>query len=160
MDLPVQNLRGNSHGDDQTLRRSRAEGAFDTFSESEEDFFHLAPLGEVEEHLKRLLELTRKLSLLARKRRQAEQAEKCAICGNPWKHRLPDGGKVPVGLQLWHMPDGTTMNLYACDAACFSRLQYEVEKRTFQLRKDRDEQKAADHQKLVTLKRERRGLKL
>jgi hypothetical protein len=39
------------------------------------------------------------------------------------------------------MPDKTTMNLYACDAAYYSNLQYELEKRTFQLRKEADIQR-------------------
>lgn len=155
MDLPVQNLRGNSHGNDQAVRRGGEEGALDAFSVAEKNFFHLAPLAEVEEHLQRLQALMTELALKARQRRKAELAERCAICGNPWKHRLPDGGRVPMGMQLWHMEDNTTVNVYACDAACFSKLQYEVEKRTFKLRKDRDDQRQLDHQQKVERVRKR-----
>jgi hypothetical protein len=159
MDLPVQNLRGDSHGNDQAVRPGGAAGSLDAFSRAEEDFFHVAPLAEVEDHLQRLQALMTKLALKARTRRQSEMAEKCAICGNPWKHRLPDGGRVPVGIQFWHMEDGTTINLYACDGACFSKLQYQVEKRTYQIRKDRDDLREAEHQEKLAAKRPpRRGL--
>lgn len=158
MDVPVQNLRGNPNGNDPTIRPGSAERALDTFSSAEEEFFHVAPLAEVEIHLQRLQALMTRLAVKARQRRQTEMAEKCAICGHPWKHRLPDGGRVPVGIQLWHLEDGTTLNLYACDAACFSKLQFQVEKRTFQIRKERDDLREQEHQDKIANRRQRRGL--
>lgn len=149
MDIPLSKLRSGENGDDPAVRSSSSTGPVEAFSESEKELFRIAPLSVVEDHLHALQAMMTALAIKARERRQSELAEHCAICGNPWKLRLPDGSRVPHGLCLWHQPNNTTMNVYACDAACYSKLQYEVEKRTFQLRKARDEDAANERQEYV-----------
>jgi hypothetical protein len=149
MDLPLQKLRRSENGHDAAVRSSSEPGPVESFGRAEEELFRVAPLEVVEDHLHKLQTLMTKLALKGRERRQSELAERCAICGNLWKLRLPDGSKVPHGLCLWHMPDKTTMNLYACDAACYSKLQYEVEKRTFQLRVARDDEATKDREDYI-----------
>lgn len=149
MDFTLHELQGNASSHDSVVRPSSDEGPVEAFGRAEKELFRLAPLSVVEEHLHKLQVLMTALAVKGRERRAAEMAEHCAICGNLWKIRLPDGSKVPHGLKLWHMPDRTTMNLYACDAACYSKLEYEVEKRTFQLRKSRDEVAAKERDEYV-----------
>lgn len=149
MDLPLQKLRSSEDGNDEAVRQGSSDGTVESFAAAEKELFRVAPLAVVEDHLHALQTMMTTLALKARERRQSELAERCAICGNLWKLRLPDGSKVPHGLCLWHMPDKTTMNLYACDAACYSKLQYEVEKRTFQLRRARDDEQARDREEHI-----------
>lgn len=154
MDVPLQKLRSSENGDHSAVRSGSSDGSVAAFSKSEKELFRVAPLELIEEHLQQLQVMMTALAIKARERRQTELAERCAICGNIWKLRLPDGSKVPHGLCLWHMPDRSTMNLYACDAACYSKLQYEVEKRTFQLRKARDDEQARERSEFI--KRQKR----
>ena len=149
MDVPLQKLRSSENGDDSTVRSGSESGPVESFAAAEKELFRVAPLAVVEDHLHALQAMMTTLALKARERRQSELAERCAICGNLWKIRLPDGSKVPHGLMLWHMPDKTTMNLYACDAACYSKLEYEVSKRTFQLRKARDDEQAKEREDYI-----------
>ena len=142
-------MRGSENGNDQVVRPSSGDGSVEAFGSAEKELFRVAPLAVVEEHMHQLQVLYTALAIKARERRQSELAERCAICGNIWKLRLPDGSKVPHGLCLWHMPDKTTMNLYACDAACYSKLQFEVEKRTFQLRKARDDESGKEREEYI-----------
>lgn len=149
MESPLQKLRSSENGNDKAVRSGSSEGSIESFAASEKEIFRVAPLDVIEEHLHVLQVLMTELAVKARQRRQTELAERCAICGNLWKLRLPDGSKVPHGLCLWHMPDKTTMNLYACDAACYSKLQYEVEKRTFQLRKSHEDNIAKEREEYI-----------
>jgi hypothetical protein len=151
----MQNLRADSPRGRSGVRPSFASGALDTFIAAEKDFFHVGPLEEVEEHLQRLMALMTELATKARTRRQSVHAEKCFVCGGPWKFKMPDGGRIPHGNKLWHEDDGTTIQLYSCDAACHSKLEYMVEKRTIEVRKKRDTESIAAQREMAA-KRARR----
>jgi hypothetical protein len=149
MDIPLQKLRSSEDPNNGSVRSSGEPGPVEAFGRAEKELFRVAPLSVVEEHLQRLQVLMTELFRKGRERRQSELAERCAICGHVWKIRLPDGSKVPHGLYLYHMEDRTTYNLYACDAACYSKLQFECEKRTFQLRKSRDDETAKEREEYI-----------
>ena len=145
MDVSVQNLRGNPHGNDGAVRPGGEPGSLEAFSVAEKELFRVAPIEEVERHLLRIQALFTELGVIARTRRQTELGERCAICNNVWKLKLPDGGKVPYASQLLHAEDKSTVTVYACDAACYSKLQFAVEKRTFSLRKQQDDEREEAH---------------
>lgn len=149
MDLPVPELQKHQNGDEPRVRPSSQVQPIDALAAAEKSFFDLAPVSEIEARFARLQQLVSELAVVTRKRRAAREAERCAICGGPWKHKLPDGGRVPAGTEFWEREDHSVMPLYACDAACWSKLQWEVNKRTYKLRIERGEQEIRDHEAVV-----------
>lgn len=149
MDLPVPDVQGHQNGDEPRVRSGSQVQPIDALAAAEKSFFNLAPVSEVEARYARLQQLLTELAVIARNRRSAREAERCAVCGGPWKHKLPDGGRVPAGTEFYERDDHTVIPLYACDAACWSKLQWEVNKRTYKLRIERGEQQIRDHQAVV-----------
>jgi hypothetical protein len=153
MDVRVPDLQEQPDGDESGIRPRSDAQPVAALAAREKEFFNLAPVHEVETRYVALQNLLHDLAVIARQRRAAKEAERCAICGGPWKKKLPDGGRVPMGTEFWEDPKThTTIALYACDAACYSRLQWETKKNSFQLLKDRDEQRMREHQRVVELR--------
>lgn len=136
--IRMQDVQDSQNHQQSGVRSGGSTESLAAFIAREKELFRVAPVHEIEDRLNRLQLMMVDLATMARIRRQSFLAETCAVCQGPWKLRLPGGGPVPVGHLLWHEEDGTTHNVYACDQACFSQLQYQVEKRTFKLRLDRD----------------------
>ena len=144
MDFRVQDVQSEQVHRESGVRPGGSTESLGAFIAREKELFRVAPVHEIEDRLNKLQVMMVDLATMARIRKQSYLAETCAVCHGPWKLHLPGGGPVPVGNLLWHEEDGTTHNVYACDQACLSRLQYEVEKRTFKLRLDRDNARIAE----------------
>lgn len=86
------------------------------------------------------------LGEMTRDRRRALETERCAVCGDKWKLRLPDGAMVPYGGEDMQDPrTRLSMRYFACTESCLGKLRHDIEHRTFKALKDYDDEQAVRH---------------
>jgi hypothetical protein len=128
MDIPMPELQGSDIREQSGDRRRRETAEVDVVLRTEtEKLLQLGNVTEAEASLQKWQDALDEMKKQVRAKRQGIEASRCAICRKGF-----DRGR-PYGNEKLRKPGEEALDVYACSASCFSKLQQQCEQLRLQL---------------------------